>query len=74
MKYFAGIILLLTFWLTLSVAHIAGSMPPPQRVIDCNKTQPKIAAKSSVDSKTYLVDICSVVDSASGEDFRSEVK
>ena len=42
--------------------------------IDCNKVQPKILTKSSVDGKTYLVDICSIVDSAAGEDFRTLVE
>ena len=71
MKYYAGIVLLLIFWLTLSVAHIAGSMPPPRRIIDCNKVRPHTWVISSVDQKHYDVDVCGVADSAEGEDFRT---
>src|SRR5690242_14163329 len=36
--------------------------------INCTKEQPKILTLSSVDKKFYRVDVCSVADSAEGED------
>jgi hypothetical protein len=46
----------------------------PPRPIDCNHSHPAFLVKSSVDSKTYRIDVCAVADSAEGEDFRTEAK
>jgi hypothetical protein len=59
-----------------NVRPTAGQKPATASRIaaNCQTARPMILVRSSVDSKLYLVDVCSVADSASGEDFRTEAK
>lgn len=61
-------------WTAFYFRPVAASSKPTSVKYDCSRVNPQIYATSSVDHKTYRVDICSIVDSAEGEDFRTEVK
>jgi hypothetical protein len=45
----------------------------PRIAVNCDHERPQIAVRSSVDNKLYRIDVYAVADSASGEDFRSEI-
>jgi hypothetical protein len=49
-------------------------VPAPKTAVNCATSRPMILVRGSADSKLYLVDVCSVTDSAEGEDFRTEAK
>lgn len=59
-----------------SARPTAARKPAPASRIaaNCSASRPMILVRSSADSKLYLVDVCSVADSAEGEDFRTEAK
>lgn len=63
------------------VAYIFITTPSTQvsrAVPDCDKPDVyntfTVRARSSVDRKVYSIQICTVVDSTDGEEFRNEVK
>jgi hypothetical protein len=63
----------LVFLAVFGLVLFAKAAIPPPRPIVCSTMRPQILVKSSMDGKTYKVDVCSIAESAEGEDFRTEV-
>ena len=71
----ASIVFLVTclLWLAFLKAYTIVAAPVPANTINCNKSRPNIRVQSS-EGKRYAIDVCSIADSASGEDFRTEIQ
>ena len=70
-----ALVLASLFIAPVSVRPIAARKPAPAPRIaaNCQTERPMILVRSSVDAKTYRIDVCAIADSAEGEDFRTEV-
>jgi hypothetical protein len=73
-KYIGVFLLTCLLWLGFLKTYTIFAKPVPANTIDCRKVSPHIRVHSSVDEKTYTIDVCAVADSAEGEDFRVEIK